>query len=182
MRTATLTSCGLLVLALTACRDDPPGPTPPVAMSSTPEPTTTLPTSAARDTSTAKITAPAQGGTVQQCAILTGTSVLAPGKSLVTAMQNTDNGDPTLYFEPVSNWEVPSQLANWSAKQYFGSGESSVGQQFAIEVFSLDAAAIDAGFKSNKPTWVSKEPPAGSTMVARVEVKRVSGKGPVACQ
>jgi serine/threonine-protein kinase len=136
------------------------------------------------DISTATIVAPAQDVTVPQCAIVSGTSVLAPQKTLVSAMINLDNGDPLRYYEPVTNWQVPAQLVNWTAKQYFGSGDTSVGQRFAVEIFSADLAVVTAAFKKAKESgkgWASEDPPAGGKMVARVQVKRVAGKGPDAC-
>jgi hypothetical protein len=134
------------------------------------------------DTSVATIATPKQGDQVQQCAIISGTAKLAPGKTLVSAMLNKDNGDPTRYYQPVTNWQVPTQLINWTAKQYFGSGDAAVGQHFAVEIYSTDLKTVRSGFSTEGKDWFTKDPPAGSTMVARVEVKRVAGKGPVDCQ
>jgi hypothetical protein len=188
MRTRTLLAA-FMTLTLVACGSkDSPSPNPSAATGAASGAPTQAPTSPAppapttTDTSTVKITSPVQGGTVQQCHIVTGTAVLSPGKTLVTAMQNTSNGDPNMYFEPVSNWQVPDQLASWTAKQYFGSGDDSKGQGYAITVFSGDRAIIEQGFKSSKPTWTAKEMPPGLKAVARVEVKRVAGKGPTECQ
>jgi hypothetical protein len=139
---------------------------------------------AAPDASTAVIVAPVQNATVPQCAIVTGTSVLAPGKTLVSAMMNLDNGDPVRYYQPVRNWQVPPQLVNWTAKQYFGSGDSAVGQHFAVEIYSADLGVVTAAFANTKTSgedWASPDPPAGAKMVARVEVKRIPGKGPDEC-
>jgi hypothetical protein len=165
--------CLTAAAALVACGPD-----------KTPSTTTAQPAQSPStvDPSTGKITAPVQGDKVRQCAIITGTAQLAPGKSLVTAMQNLDNGDPKLYFEGVANWQVPAQLATWTSKQYFGSGDSSVGQRYAVALFSLDPASIKSGFDSHPKTWAEKAAPAGATMIARVEVKRIAGQGPPECQ
>jgi hypothetical protein len=177
--------CGVvLVSALGACTSDDDKPTvvnsaaPAAGASVTPS------TGPESDTSTAVITAPVQDGSVPQCAIVTGTSVLAPQKTLVSAMMNLDNGDSLRYYQPVSNWQVPAQLMNWTAKQYFGSGNTSVGQHFAVEIFSADLSVVTdalAKAKESGKDWASADPPAGGKMVARVQVKRISGKGPDAC-
>jgi hypothetical protein len=177
--------CGLvLASALSACTPDDDKPT--VADSAAPATgaSVTPSTGPESDTTTAVIAAPVQDGSVPQCAIVSGTSVLAPRKTLVSAMMNLDNGDPLRYYQPVSNWQVPAQLVNWTAKQYFGSGDTSVGQHFAVEIFSADLPVVTAAFKRAKDSgkgWVSEDPPAGGKMVARVQVKRIAGKGPGAC-
>jgi hypothetical protein len=142
------------------------------------------PTSTAADTSTGKIVSPADGTTVRQCEQVTGRAVLAAGKTLLTAMTNVDNGDKTLYFQPVRNYDIPSQLASWKANQYFGSGETGVGQHYDVVLYSMDlaaeSAALDAA-KANHKDWTAAQPPLGAKTLDRVEVKRVHGPGPAVC-
>lgn len=137
------------------------------------------------DTSTATISAPKDGSTVSQCAVFTGTAKLTPTRTLVLAMSNEDNGDPTQYLEPVRNWQVPAQLTAWKGAQYFGSGDSSVGQTYAVELLIVDLAVAQQADKAGKASgasWTTTTPLPGARTAARVELKRVAGQGPTACR
>lgn len=79
-----------------------------------PRPTTAQPTTRVQTvTRTGRISTPASGEDVKNCAYFSGTSRLASGRTLILAMRNLDNGDSSKCVETVFGWDKPEQLASW---------------------------------------------------------------------
>jgi hypothetical protein len=51
---------------------------------------------------------------------VSGSATLPPGKTLILAMQNITNGDPTQYGEFVVGWQDPPSRGTWRGAQFFG--------------------------------------------------------------
>jgi hypothetical protein len=115
----------------TPARHPPRSSTP-----STPRPSPTQ----TRTRSTGTISGP-PGGTAKSCAYFSGTADLAPGKTLILAKKNLDNGDPQEYVEYVFGWEYPQRLSTWRGAQYFKSAED---QHLRVRLIAVDLAAAQA--------------------------------------
>jgi serine/threonine-protein kinase len=130
----------------------------------------------------ARLVAPADGSSVHQCAIFTGTAHLPTGKTLVLSMRNLDNFDPNHYFEAVKDYDYPGELGAWTGYQWFGSGDSSVGQHYRVELLIVDLSLVKTALaKSKKDGWFAPNDLEGSVLVAHITVTRVAGPGPVEC-
>lgn len=125
---------------------------------------------------------PANQAQARQCEIFKGRSNLAADKTLVLGLRNMDNNDPQRYFEAVSDWEYPDSIANWSGPQWFGSGDTSVGQRFRVEVLVLARGQVAQFLTASKRNgWHSADNPPGATVGAHVTLHRVKGPGPQEC-
>ncbi len=156
------TAAVLLSVATAACADDPVA-TP--AASTTP---------ASPVTTAGAIASPADGADVQQCARFTGTSTLADGKTLLLAMKNIDNHDPTAYVQLVVNFGDPSTLSSWRGVQFFGSGDDSAGQHYQVTLMSVDLVSAQDAAASGRDADVNALA-AKATTLATVSLTRVAG-------
>jgi len=147
--------------------------TPSVATS----PGTPVPTSA-----TVTLEAPRDGAPVRRCEVFRGRAVLPPTRTIVLGMRNLDNHDPTRYFEMIDDWEYPKDVQDWKGFQWFGSGDSSVGQRFRVEVLVVDLDEVKRANAGGATTgWHGAENPRSAEVVAHVTLKRVAGAGPQEC-
>jgi hypothetical protein len=89
-----------------------------------------------------------------------------------------------LYLEPVNDWDKPTQLSHWTGYQYFGSGDSSVGQTYEVSAVIMKVSTVSVAFgnPANRPTWYVKALPPGSAVKQTLRVKRTAGSGPAVCQ
>jgi hypothetical protein len=125
---------------------------------------------------------PADGDQVRQCEILSGRSSVAPDQTIVVGVRNLDNNDSQRYFEAVTGWEYPDSLASWSGKQWFGSGNTAVGQEFRIEVLVMKRDDVQKALKqAKKDGWHQDTNPPNAQIGAHTTVKRVKGPGPAEC-
>jgi hypothetical protein len=129
-------------------------------------------------TAAGNILSPADKADVQTCAYFTGTATLPPGKTLVLAKRNLSTGSTSKYIEYVFGWDHPQTTWSWRGAQYFGNGEDSVGQQYLVELMSVDlTAAQQARSTGNNDTLAAT----GSVLAER-KVNRVTGTAPNNCE
>ncbi|MFI5842681.1 hypothetical protein ACIA8K_23525 [Catenuloplanes sp. NPDC051500] len=176
MRTSRIGAATLLaVLAVTGCGAADDTPAPPV--SAPPASTAASPTEGE-----ATLTFPVDDAQVRQCEIFRGTSRLPENKTLILGVRNVDNGSPERYFQAVEDWEYPDDLVEWSGAQWFGSGDSSVGQRFRAEVLVVDLAQTKKAIhEADNKGWHSPDNPEGAIVAAHITLKRVAGPGPADC-
>jgi len=124
------------------------------------------------------------GPDVQGCDVFTGTSNLQGGETIVIGVQNLNDSGNTSYLEAVNNWDKPAALAQWTGSQYFGSGDTSVGQTYLVSVIVMPSSVVQSALANpaNRPTWAVTSLPAGATVKQSLRMKRVSGEGPAACR
>ncbi|GIF67369.1 hypothetical protein Ais01nite_54040 [Asanoa ishikariensis] len=141
----------------------------------------TLPTPAVSTASAlGAIVSPRDGANVEQCAHLSGTATPEPGMTLVLAMRNLSNGDPTRYVETVYDWDDPSKLANWRGAQYFGQANDTVGQDYEVQLISVAVDMTRRWTESDDNTGDALA--ASGTVVASVRLHRVAGLVPGNCE
>jgi serine/threonine-protein kinase len=164
-----------------------PQPSVPAASTQT---TTTAPaatssaTGSAVATGSVTLTAPSPGTKVQGCGMFTGTSSLPPGKTVVVGVRNLSDAGHTIYLEPVNKWEKPSALTHWTGFQYFGSGDSSVGQTYVVSIIVMPSSTVKSALAipANHVTWAVISLPAGARVRQTLHLTRASGQGPAACR
>jgi hypothetical protein len=135
-------------------------------------------------TGAAALTAPTYGSKVGACDVFSGTSNLPPDETLVLSARNLSDPTMTSYLEPVNNWTKLSEVSEWTGYQYFGSGNSSVGQTYEVDVLIMKTATVSAALaqKKNNPAWAVKSLPRGTNVKASVRVVRKDATGPAVCQ
>jgi len=103
---------------------------------------------------------------------------------MVLSAQNLSDPTKTVYLEAVNNWDKPEELSDWTGYQYFGSGDSSVGQTFEVSVIAMKMDTVTAALAqpANNPTWHVKSLPHGSDVKQTLRVVRVKGLGPAVCR
>ncbi|MFG1923263.1 serine/threonine protein kinase [Cryptosporangium sp. NPDC048952] len=117
---------------------------------------------------------------VQRCAFFRGRSALPPGKTMVLAMHNRTNGEPVRYLVEVEDWDRPSRLGTWRGKQFFGAADSSVGQDYTVEVLVVDLGVVTRSKRVAQAAgelWTLETLPATWEVAAAVTVRRVAGPG-----
>lgn len=127
---------------------------------------------------------PADDTDVRQCAILSGQANLPPDRTLILGVRNLGHSSPVRYFGAVDDWEYPQDLDQWQGRQWFGSGDSSVGQEFRVELLTigLEEAKKAVRLSRAKDTgWHSGDNPPGTEVQAHITLKRVAGPGPAEC-
>jgi hypothetical protein len=176
MRTTRICVAVLLAaLAVTGCGPDDDTPSPPA---STPAATA----ASAPAEGAATLAFPVDDAQVRQCEIFRGTSRLPDDKTIILGVRNVDNGSPERYFQAVEDWEYPGDLVEWSGAQWFGSGDSSVGQRFRAEVLVVDLAQTKKAVRdADNKGWHSPDNPEGALVAAHITLKRVAGPGPADC-
>ncbi len=116
--------------------------------------------------------------TVGNCEVLSGTSDLPPGRTIVLGQQNHSDPAKTIYLQPVNDWQHPEDLRKWTGSQYFGSGDSSVGQIFTIFVISMKAGVVrDAMLHRVADIWHVQRLPTTSEVKKTITVTRIAGTG-----
>lgn len=130
------------------------------------------------------VTTPTYGSKVAACAVFSGTSDLPPGETLVLSARNLSDPTRTSYLEPVNNWTVSSEISQWTGYQYFGSGNSSVGQTYEVDVLIIKTSTVRAALAQpkNNPAWAVKSLPSGTHVKATLRVVRKAAPGPAVCQ
>jgi hypothetical protein len=193
-RLLTRTMVPALPVLLTACSaggSSPASATPPAGPTAVavdaaqpsppPSPTPTEPATAAV-VPVAALTSPTDGDAVRGCAVFRGTAALPETKTLALGRRNLDSTDPTRSFQAVQDWGEPRQLDTWQGYQWFGTGDSSVGRRYRVEVLIIDRSFVDANVaRGQGESWESRTNPAGAVVVARVTLERVAGDGPAEC-
>lgn len=127
-----------------------------------------------------QIVEPAPAQRVQRCAVFRGRSALPAGKTMVLAMRNRTNGEPVRYLVEVDGWDRPSRLATWRGKQFFGTADSSVGQEYTVEVLVVDLGAVTRSMRAAHAAgelWTLETLPATWEVAAAVTVRRIAGPG-----
>lgn len=146
---ATITGCSGTVNQSSAT-PEPAASSPIVSAPSTteqesagagPEPSPAPTVGAGRGTGS--IAAPRSGSRVRGCEVLSGTARFAVGRTLMVGMKNLDNQDPTWYAERVRSQPAAGSEGRWTATQYFGSGDSSVGQRYEVRLVAVATTAMD---------------------------------------
>lgn len=130
------------------------------------------------------LTGPSDGASVHSCEMVSGTSRLAAGKTLVVASRNLGGAADTFY-QSVRNWDSPERLARWEAAVFFGPGNVSVGQDYRVRVLVMDVATVrqlrQEAINANRQPWSATSDPNGAAQAASVTVRRVAGPGPAGC-
>jgi hypothetical protein len=162
----------------------PPSPTvTPEAATSTPQVT---PTDSRPAISSGEVTfdPPSSGTKVEQCDVFTGKSNLPSGETVVLGVRNLSDAGNTTYLAPVNNWDSPGALPDWTGAQYFGSGDSSVGQTYLVSVIEMASETVKTALAkpANHNAWAVNSLPAGSSVKSTVKLVRISGQGPQSCR
>ena len=128
-----------------------------------------------------RIDNPVEGAGVKQCSYFDGTAELPSGWTLIVAMRNLSNGDPTRYSQTVFDFGDSENLSRWRGAQYFGQGNDTVGQDYQVE---LTAVRL-----SDAQDWRRGDPAEPGDKLARsgvvldsVRVDRVAGLVDNACE
>jgi hypothetical protein len=129
------------------------------------------------------LSAPSPGTNVQGCDVFTGTASLPTGETVVLGVRNLSDAGHTTYLAPVSNWDKPAALANWTGIQYFGSGDASVGQTYVVSVIVMASSTVKSAEANpaNKASWAMTSLPGGASVKQTLHLTRVPGQGPSAC-
>lgn len=157
-----------------------PSPSASPSELGTSRPDAALPPVASRPGVSGTITSPVAGAQVKRCSFMTGTSSLPRDMTLILAMRNLDNGDPHAYVELAFGWKTPASLASWRGAQFFGSGDSSVGQRYAVDLVAVDRGVLERAIDVNDAAV--NDLAASGTVLDRVEVKRIAGAVPNNCR
>jgi hypothetical protein len=130
------------------------------------------------------LSAPSPGTNVQGCDVFTGSSSLPPGETVVVGVRNLSDAGHTTYLAPVNHWDKPGALARWTGIQYFGSGDSSVGQTYVVSVMVVAASTVRSALAdpANHVAWAVTSLPGGATVKQTLHLTRVPGSGPAACR
>jgi hypothetical protein len=125
------------------------------------------------------VTSPESGTAVGGCSIFKGTSSLRAGRTLVLAERNLSDPMRILYLEAVTDYDTPAALKDWSGEVFFGSGDSSVGQTYEVQVIIIDVSVVRAALAipANNPSWHTTSLPQSSIIENVLRVKRIKGPG-----
>ena len=136
-------------------------------------------------TDLATISSPGNGRPARLCTVVSGTSKLPPGQTLLTSVENELVGDRVRHLQLVPGWERPETLRRWRALQFIGLPQEPAGGKFRIEVLVVPLAALQqqvAAAGGESGPW-RHTLPAGSTVGASIFVSRADGgeRDPRAC-
>jgi hypothetical protein len=123
---------------------------------------------------------PHDGADLQSCAYFTGTFRLPLGRTLILAKSNLTTGAKEKYVEYVFGWDQLSAAATWEGAQYFGEDNDSVGQQYLVELMSVDLVAARLADEAGTDAAANELADAG-TVLDSVTVGRVRGQAPDDC-
>jgi eukaryotic-like serine/threonine-protein kinase len=131
-----------------------------------------------------RITSPSSGQAVPLCAIITGTSKLPAGKTLLTSVENVTKGDRVRHLQTVRGWRRPAELVSWEGTQFIGLPDDPAGGKYRIEVIVTPLASLQEQIGTSggeRGDWRARLP-AESTVAATTFVTRASGNDdPQAC-
>jgi hypothetical protein len=187
---ASMGTSGFLALKKPVSQD-PAQPQPSVTVTVTVAPAgsatptvTTSPTESSSPTGAVTLSAPSAGKTVQGCDVFTGTSSLPADETVVVGVRNLSDPKHISYLEPVNNWDKPGDLAHWTGFQYFGSGDSSIGQTYVVSVLVVPSGTVKKALAdpANKVAWGVTSLPGGTTVKQTLRLTRVPGAGPEVCR
>jgi hypothetical protein len=155
----------------------------PAVSAPAPAPTSTPSSQQPKGSGSVTLSAPSPGSKVQQCDVFTGTSSLPVDKTIVVGVRNLDNTGHTSYLAPVSNWDKPNALAHWADIQYFGSGDTSIGQTYLVSVIVMSSDVVRHALAepANRDSWAVTSLPSGSKVKRSLRLTRVAGPGPATC-
>lgn len=130
-----------------------------------------------------RIDSPKDGASVGACEEFSGTSDLPEGKTLVVAVTNESDRTGTLYLAAIHDWQDPGSAENWTATQFFGTDDGSVGQTYRVRVFVADTKVVEAADQDPKfkEIWSVTAAPEGFQTKAALRLTRRSGAGPDSC-
>jgi hypothetical protein len=126
---------------------------------------------------------PGFGAKVGACAVFSGKADLLPGETLVLSALNLSDPAKVLYLQAVNDWDLPADVTHWTGYQYFGSGDSSLGQAFEVSVIVMKIRTVTAilAEPANRPIWHVKSLPNDSEVKQTLRVIRMKGSGPAVC-
>jgi serine/threonine protein kinase len=175
-----------------AARSSPsPGPVeaPPPRGGPGPAPSGSLPAVAATGSDGtlrsrfAAITSPRHGASAASCTVVKGTSKLPAGQTLISSVANLDRDPEARHLQIVRGWAKPATLRDWEGLQFIGLPQEPAGGRFRIEVIMAPLASLQgqiAAAGGERGPWRSHFP-AGSAVVASIEVTRSAADNPAAC-
>jgi hypothetical protein len=123
---------------------------------------------------------PCEGDHVQPCVMVSGRSSLPSGKTMITAVRNAD-GSPTLYFQPVSEWNAPQNLRTWKSERYFGNAQNGIGQHYRLTVLVVDLGTANALVAAAGDELWAGDRMIDGEVAAVVNVQRSRTAGPSTC-
>jgi hypothetical protein len=185
---ASMGTSGFLALKKPVSQDTAqpqPSVTVTVAPAGSATPTVTAsPTESSSPTGAVTLSAPSAGKTVQGCGVFTGTSSLPADETVVVGVRNLSDPKHISYLQPVNNWDKPGDLAHWTGFQYFGSGDSSIGQTYVVSVLVVPSGTVKKALAdpANKVAWGVTSLPGGTTVKQTLRLTRVPGAGPEVCR
>jgi hypothetical protein len=185
---ASMGTSGFLALKKPASQDQAqPQPSATVTVTPTGPATpavTTSPAESSSPTGAVTLSAPSPGKTVQGCDVFTGTSSLPADETVVVGVRNLSDPKHISYLQPVNNWDKPGDLARWTGFQYFGSGDSSIGQTYVVSVLVVPSGTVKKALAdpANKDAWGVTSLPGGTTVKQTLRLTRVPGAGPEVCR
>jgi hypothetical protein len=102
----------------------------------------------------------------------------------VVGVRNLSDTGHTTYLEPVNNWDKPADLAHWTGFQYFGSGDSSVGQTYVVSILVVGSSTVKKALAdpANHVAWGVTSLPAGTKVKQTLRLTRIHGQGPEVCR
>jgi len=178
-----LTGAAAIVLALRTGGSAPEAPTAPTTStaSTAPAPLAFPPPSGATARGSGRVTVeePPRAH-VPQCWEFRGEARIHDDEVVLLGVQNLSDPERYVYFETVTEWFGPVGRSGWSAKQFFGSGDSSVDQVFVMRVLVVDRRAHEAALGANQGkegAWRATMPPAGATEEGSLRLVRQRGSG-----
>jgi hypothetical protein len=185
---ASMGTSGFLALKKPVSQDPAqpqPSATVTVTTAGSATPTVTAsPTESSSPTGAVTLSAPSAGKTVQGCDVFTGTSSLPADETVVVGVRNLSDPKHISYLQPVNNWDKPGDLAHWTGFQYFGSGDSSIGQTYVVSVLVVPSGTVKKALAdpANKVAWGVTSLPGGTTVKQTLRLTRVPGAGPEVCR
>jgi hypothetical protein len=131
-----------------------------------------------------KVDSPLTGQAVPLCTIITGTSKLPAGRTLMTSVERVKGGDRIRHLQTVRAWRRPAELRTWQGVQFIGLPDDPVGGKYRIEVFVVPLASLLKQIEASggeRSDWRAQLP-AKSVVAATVFVTRAAGNNdPEAC-
>ena len=128
-----------------------------------------------------RIDNPAEGAGVEQCAYLDGTATLPGGWTLILAMRNLSNGEPTRYSQTVFGFDEPAKLSRWRGAQYFGQNNDTVGQEYQVELVAVRLADA-VQWRRGDPDEPGDTLAGSGVVLDSVRVDRIAGLVANACE
>jgi hypothetical protein len=99
---------------------------------------------------------------------------------LILAKSNITTGADQKYVEYVFGWDQLSEAVTWQGAQYFGEDNDSVGQQYLVELMSVDLTAAQRADEAGTDAAANELSDTGEVLDS-VNVNRVRGRAPDEC-